>query len=138
MRKIIFILLLLCSRLYSQDLTGNWQATSYEDKTLYYNKTKDSVSFKDYPNLDTNQAKEIAKGFLLKKFAFNFEKNGKATLSMQGNKLIGKYTNENREGKIIFEDRAYKEEVHYRLQNGILFVKFRKEDGFFEIGFKKS
>lgn len=47
MKKILFIILLVSLKVNSQQLVGNWKVVCYEDEICYFNKTTDSILYKD-------------------------------------------------------------------------------------------
>jgi hypothetical protein len=140
MKKIIIINLLFCFHIYSQDITGNWKAISYEDQNVYYNKLKDSISFKGlYKDIPvTDRAKEIVKDFLPEPFSYKFEKNGMVTLTFKERKSVRKYIFNKKNREIFITEKKDKYESTMLLVKETLCVKYKKEDKFYTVEFMKN
>ena len=58
MKRTLIIILLFSFKSYSQDFTGKWKIFSYEDEIAYYNKTKDSIFYKNPARKDEAERSE--------------------------------------------------------------------------------
>ncbi len=140
MKKTLLIILLLSFKSYSQEINGKWNVFSYEDEIVYYNKTKDSVFYKNPARkIDAESFKEML-NLIIFSVSYNFESNGKY---VENHPALGEIINGtfvvDKLNKIIVltDDEGKKESLRYDYDNGILFVEMKMETGFIKLGLNK-
>ena len=77
MKGILLIILLLSFKSYSQDFTGKWKVFSYEDEIAYYNKTTDSISYKNPARKSEAESFKQMSDLIIFSVTYSFESNGK-------------------------------------------------------------
>lgn len=112
--------------MYSQNLSGTWNVISYEDEITYYNKIKDSISYKDLSR--QNEANNFRKksDLLIFPITYNFDNNNNFSMnhSIMGEIGKGKFELDKLNKKIVLLDKdGKKDEILYTYENGILFIK---------------
>ena len=140
MKRLLFIILLLCYKVNSQELTGNWKVISYEDEIVYYNKTIDSISYKDSSRKDEADNFRQMSDLIIFPITYNFEKNGNFVMNHPiVGKINGKYEVDMSNKKIIMiDEKGKKDELPYIYTDEILFVEMKMETGYIKLGLKKS
>ncbi len=140
MKRTLFIILLLSFQSYSQSLIGTWKVVSYEDKNVYFNKPKDSVSFK-IPEKEhlTEYIKQISERIIFLD-TYSFFSDGKYNINHigVGQKIDGKYTIDELNKKILMiDDKGKKDEFPYNFINDILFLEMKMRAGEIKLGLTK-
>lgn len=141
MKGILIIIALLSFKSYSQDFTGKWKVFSYEDEIAYYNKTTDSISYKNPVKKDEAESFKQMSELVIFSISYSFESNGKFVLDfpLMGESYNGKYEIDKLNSKIVMiDDKGKKNELAYNYTNGILFVEMKMEIGFIKLGLKKE
>ncbi len=140
MKKTLLIILLLSFKAYSQNITGKWNVFSYEDEIAYYNKSADSISYKNSARKDEAENFKQRSDLLVFSVTYSFESNGKYTLNFPalGEIINGKFKVDKLNKKILMiDDEGKKDELPYSFEDGILFVRMEMEKGFIKLGLTK-
>jgi hypothetical protein len=140
MKKFLFLLIIvLCGKTYSQDLSGKWHVISYEDEIVYFNKATDSLYYKDSARkVEAENFKEMS-DFLIFPITYKFDDN-KITMNYpMMDEISGDFVNDELKKKITFTDKNGKTgEFPYTYINEILFFEIEMENGFIKIGLMKN
>ena len=140
MKRTLFIFLFLTFKSYSQDITGNWNVVSYEDETVYYNKVKDSIVFRDTVEKDQVELFKQTLESIVFSVTYSFKSNGKYVLNFPalGRIESGDFKIDKLNKTIMMiEDKGKKDELPYVYSNGILFIRMTMEIGFINVGLTK-
>jgi hypothetical protein len=139
-RIFLIAILLLAFKCYSQELTGNWKVISYEDEIAYYNKSTDSISYKDSSR--KNEADNFKKMSELLIFPITYVFDDKDNFTMNFpmmDTVKGKYQLDKPNHKLILiDEEGKKDELNYLFRNELLFIEMEMENGFIKLGFKRS
>jgi hypothetical protein len=142
MKKIFFILILFSSKIYSQNLTGTWNVISYEDEIVYYNKIKDSISYKIPSQKEEADSFKEMSDFLIFALTYKFDNNKNFSFnhSTFGEISSCQFEIDELNKKIILLDKKSKQdEIPYDYINEILFMEIKlKDNDNIKIGLKKS
>ena len=140
MKGIFIIILFLSIKGYSQDFTVKWKVFSYEDEMTYYNKTKDSISYKNPSKKDeADSFKQISEDRIFS-VTYTLENNGKFIIDFPefGQTINGSFEVDKSNKKIVLTpdiDKKYKILCIYA--DGFLFVKMKVESGYIKLGLMK-
>ncbi|MGV8993660.1 MAG: hypothetical protein ACOH1O_06110 [Flavobacterium sp.] len=140
MKVILLILLLLSFKSYSQDFTGKWKVFSYEDEIAYYNKSKDSISYKNPARKDEAESFKQMSEILIFPITYTFENNGKFLMNFPlfGEPVSGSFEVDRSNKKIVMIDgEGKKDELQYSHTDEILFVEMKMETGYIKLGLEK-
>lgn len=141
MKKILFIILLLSLKVNSQELIGTWEVISYEDEIAYFNKTKDSLFYKNSSLKDNADNFRQMSEIVIFPVSYNFDRDDNFIIShpAMGRISSGKFEVDKSNKKIILIDgEGKKDELSYVYKNEILFVEMEMESGYIKLGLKKS
>ena len=139
MKKIILLFLLISIKGVSQEITGKWKVTSYEDEIVYYNKSKDSISYKDPSRID--EAKNFRKMYeiLILPITYEFQENN--DFEMIHPKIIqikGKYkVNEAERHILLTENNGRPDTLSFSKNKETLYLKMELENGFVRVGLER-
>ena len=141
MKKIfILIIVILGFNCQSQDIKGSWKVISYEDEIAYFNKSKDSISYKDSSR--KNEADNFKKmsDLLIFPITYVFDDKGNYTMNFPMMDIVkGKYQLDKSNHKLILiDEEGKKDELSYLFRNELLFIEMEMENGFIKLGFKRS
>ncbi len=140
MKRTLFIILLLSFKSYSQDITGKWSVISYEDEIAYYNKTTDSLSYKNPARKDEAESLKQKTELIFFSMSYTFNSNGKYVVDLPavGETENGDYK-VNKKGKkiVMINDEGNKNELSYTYKDGILFIRMKMQIGFIRLGLTK-
>jgi|SRR6218665_921861 len=122
-KTLTIILLLTCSILFSQDITGKWKVIIYEDDVAYYNQKTDSISYK------TSTKSEYSENFKNENESYfstvlEFDKNKNYIIDTGGKKGKAKYEIDSKNGKIKFIwPNGNTETRNFKYENQILTIE---------------
>ncbi|EIA09887.1 hypothetical protein [Flavobacterium frigoris] len=140
MKKILFIILLVSLKVNSQQLVGNWKVVCYEDEICYFNKTTDSILYKDTTRKEEAENFRKMSDLIIFPITYNFDSNGNYTMTnpMIG-KTHGKFKIDKVTKKIAFiDDENKKFEIPFEYKDEILFLQMKMENAYMKIGLKKN
>ena len=140
MKRTLFIILLLNFKVYSQDIIGKWNVFSYEDEIAYYNKAKDSISYKNSAKKDEAESFKQMSDLIIFSVTYNFKSDGKYILNFTalGETANGDFKIDELNKIIVMtDDKGKKDELNYTFENKILFVGIKMETGFIKLGLTK-
>lgn len=124
-----------------QELVGRWKVFSYEDEIAYFNKTTDSISYKDSSRKEEAESFRQMSELMIFPISYNFNKNGSFAMNHQtmGEISSGQFEIDKSNKKIVLIDgKGKKNELPYIYTNEILFVEMKMETGYIKLGLKKS
>lgn len=140
MKRTLIIIILLSFKSYSQDFTGKWKVFSYEDEIAYYNKTTDSISYKNPARKEEAESFKQMSELIIFSVTYSFEKDGKY---VENHPALGEVINGSFEvdktNKTIMmtDDEGKKDSLKYNYDNGILFLEMEMEIGYIKLGLTK-
>lgn len=140
MKGILLIILLLSFKSYSQDFTGKWKVFSYEDEIAYYNKTTDSISYKNPARKSEAESFKQMSEILVFSVTYTFESNGKFIIDFPalGQTIIGSFEVDKSNKKIVtIDNEGKKDKLKYSYNDGILFLDMKMETGYIKLGLVK-
>ena len=140
MKRVFFIILVILGlNCQSQEIEGTWKVISYEDEIVYFNKSTDSISYKDSSR--KNEADNFKKmsDLLIFPITYVFDDKGNFTMDFPMMDTIkGKYQLDKFNNKLILIDEEKKDELNYLFRDELLFIEMEMESGFIKLGFKRS
>ena len=141
MKKIFFLIIVIWGfNCQSQDIKGSWKVISYEDEIAYFNKSKDSISYKDSSR--KNEADNFKKmsDLLIFPITYVFDDKGNFTMNFPMMDIVkGKYQLDKPNHKLILiDEEGKKDELSYLFRNELLFIEMEMENGFIKLGFKRN
>ena len=141
MRNIFFLILVVLGfNCQSQEMKGSWKVISYEDEIVYYNRSTDSIYYKD--SLRKNEADNFKKmsDMLIFSITYFFDDKGNFIMNFPTMDIIkGKYQFDKPNNKLILiDDKGKKDELNCLYKNELLFIEMEMESGYMKLGFKKS
>ncbi|MEZ7506216.1 hypothetical protein [Flavobacterium sp. Arc2] len=140
MKKILFVILIVSLKVNSQELVGSWKVVSYEDEICYFNKTTDSISYKDASRKGEAENFRKMSEILIFPISYSFESNGNYTLTqpMIG-EINGQFRFDQVNKKIVFiDDEGKKYEIPFLYRDNILFLDMKMETDYIKIGLNKN
>lgn len=140
MKRTLLIILLLGFKGYSQDITGKWKVVSYEDEIVYYNKTTDSISYKNPARKKEAESFKKMSDLVIFSVTYSFDSKGKYVEDHPalGEIINGSFEVDKRNKTIVLtDDEEKKDEYLYSYTNGILFMEMKMESGFIKLGLTK-
>ena len=140
-KKIFFLIIVILGfNCQSQDIKGSWKVISYEDEIAYFNKSKDSISYKDSSR--KNEADNFKKmlDLLIFPITYVFDDKGNYTMNFPMMDIVkGKYQLDKSNHKLILiDEEGKKDELSYLFRNELLFIEMEMENGFIKLGFKRN
>ncbi len=141
MKKNFFLIIVILGfNCQSQDIKGSWKVISYEDEIAYFNKSKDSISYKDSSR--KNEADNFKKmsDLLIFPITYVFDDKGNYTMNFPMMDIVkGKYQLDKSNHKLILiDEEGKKDELSYLSRNESLFIEMEMENGFIKLGFKRN
>jgi hypothetical protein len=140
MKRTLLAILLLSFKAYSQDITGKWNVFSYEDEIAYYNKTTDSISYKNPARKKEAESFKQMSDLIVFSVTYSFESNGKYVENHPalGEVINGSFLVDKLNKTIVMtDDEGKKDKLKYDYDNGILFVEMKMETGYIKLGLTK-
>ncbi len=140
MKRTLFVILLLSFKSYSQDIAGKWDVISYEDEVAYYNKTADSLSYKNPSRKDEAESLKQKVELIFFSMSYTFYSNGKYVVDLPavGETENGEYKVDKKGKKLVMIDvEGNKDELSYAYEDGILYIRMKMQIGFIKLGLTK-
>ena len=135
--RTIIALLLLTSKLLSQDISGEWKVISYEDETACFDIENDSVQFVDKSNQDPENLKKSVLNWIPISYSFDRNKNFTTVVPEGREKLLGTYKLENSEIIFLIGKFQDKETAQLSFDNDFLIIKHKTRNGFMKFILKR-
>ena len=141
MKRVFFLILVILGlNCQSQEIKGTWKVISYEDEIVYFNKSTDSISYKDSSR--KNEADNFKKmsDLLIFPITYVFDDKGNFTMnfpmmdSIKGKYQLDKFNNK----LILIDEEEKKDELKYSFINELLFIEMEMENGFIKLGFTRN
>ncbi|MBK8356627.1 MAG: hypothetical protein IPL13_15030 [Saprospiraceae bacterium] len=138
--KFLFLFLIISLNLPAQEIVGKWEVIGYEDDLVYYNKTKDSINFKN-PTSEEQRAsfKSIAE-ILIFSVLYEFNDQGifimKTTMSGE---IKSDYVIDKTKNTINFVDENGNDDSwKYKFVHDNLLINIISEEGFMELELRRK
>ena len=138
--KFLFLFLIISLNLPAQEIVGTWEVIGYEDDLVYYNKTKDSINFKN-PTSEEQMAsfKSIAE-ILIFSVLYEFNDQGifimKTTMSgeIKSDYVIDKTKNTIN----LVDENGNDDSWKYKFVHDNLLINIISEEGFMELELRRK
>ncbi|MCH4822774.1 hypothetical protein ML462_06280 [Gramella lutea] len=139
MKKIILLFLFISIKGISQEITGKWKVTSYEDEIVYYDKSKDSLLYKDPSRKDEAESFRKMYEILILPITYEFRENNDFEMVLPNIiQIKGKYEVIDNEKYILLTDENGKTDtLPFSKNKEALYIKTELENGFVRVGLER-
>ena len=138
--KFLFLFLIISLNLPAQEIVGKWEVIGYEDDLVYYNKTKDSINFKNATSEEQMASFKSIAEILIFSVLYEFNDQGifimKTTMSGE---IKSDYVIDKTKNTINFVDENGNDDSwKYKFVHDNLLINIISEEGFMELELRRK